>query len=572
MSINQAMNASGIRAPSVSKGRIDAFDLLGQGAEASEPVRLARGSAPALEIAWGNFRQSFWSSFRASLAWMPGRSPSNFFSGSLVEPGFPRRALIAAALWHLVFLVMPFPRLSVAPPKTHAFDNTELTWSGPIEDLPLLAMRADSPKRAPRGEPSKPQPALGADAFHPRQRIFTDPVRPNHPRQMLVNTAAPALAPKFLPNLPNIVQFAAVAVPARPQLAISAQSLAQLHPRERQIAAVAAAPLPDIANAEPKPSELPLAASLHTPARPKLEINAGVVPRVAPRKQTGDLGPAPDLAAQAPPSGPESTLVALSATPGPVAPVKPPEGNLAARLAISPEGKKPGIPGGAANAMPANGGTAGDRGSVGGSSGGPGNAESSISGGNPAAKSGMSGLGGPPKLNLDSRRPKFSRADLNAAAEDTRTGPPNFAALAPGAKPEQLLGGKRVYTLYVNMPNLNSASGSWVLNFSELRIAGAAPRNPSGEVASPEPIRKVDPKYPPALAEAHVQGEVVLYAVIRSDGSVDSIQVVRGLDDELDHNAVEAFAQWKFRPAERDGVPVSLEVIAHIPFHPRSAQ
>lgn len=570
------MNASGVRAPSVGKGRINAFDLLGQAvpANAAPPAALplACGKAPTLAVGWGDFRQSLWSSFRASLAWTPKRSLSNFFSNSLVEPGFPSRAVVAAALWHLVFLVMPFPRLSIAPPKTHAFDDTELTWSGPIEDLPLLAMHTNAPKPAPRGEPAKSEPAPGADAFHPRQRIFTDPVHPNHPRQMIVNTAAPALAPKFLPNLPNIVQFAAFAGPPRPKLAISAQTLAQLHPKQRQVAAVTAAPLPDIANAEPKLAEFPLAASPNAPARPKLEINADVAPRLAPRKQTGDLGPAPELAAQAPPGGPESTLIALSATPGPVASVKPPDGNLAARVAISPEGKKPGVPGGPPSAAPANGGTAGDRGSVGGSGGGKGPAEISISGGNPAAKSGVSGLGGAPKLNLDSPRPKFSRADLNAAAEDTRTGPPNFAALAPGAKPEQLFGHKRVYTLYINMPNLNSASGSWVLNFSELRIAGAARRNSSGEVASPEPIRKVDPKYPPALIEAHVQGEVVLYAVVRGDGSVDSIQVVRGLDDELDHNAVEAFAQWKFRPAERDGAPVDLEAIVHIPFHPRSAQ
>lgn len=554
---------------------INAFDLLGQTAPPAAslpPLRLARGSAPTLQISWGDFRQSLWSSVRASLAWVPKRSVPNFFRGSWVEPGFPSRAVIAAALWHLVFLVMPFPRVSVAPPKTHAFDNTELTWSGPIEDLPLLQMHSDAPKPAPRGEPEKPEPPSGAEAFHPRQRIFTDPVHPNHPRQMLVNPAAPALAPKFLPNLPNVVQFAASAAPVRPKLEISAQTLAQLHPKQRQAAAVSAAPLPDIASAEPKPAELSIVSSPNMPARPKLEINAGVAPRVADRKQSGDVGPAPELAAQAPPSSPESTLIALSATPGPVAPVKPPEGNLAARVAISPEGKKPGVPGGTPGASPANGGSAVDRSSAGGVGGGKGPADISISGGNPAAKSGVSGLGGSPRLTLDSPRPKFSRSDTNASVDDARTGPPNFAALPPGAKPEQLFGRKRVYTLYVNMPNLNSATGSWVLNFSELRMPGALPQNSSGEVANPDPIRKVDPKYPPALIEGHVQGEVVLYAVIRRDGSVDSIQVVHGLDDELDHNSVEAFAQWKFRPAERDGVPVDLEAIVHIPFHARSSQ
>jgi len=41
---------------------------------------------------------------------------------------------------------------------------------------------------------------------------------------------------------------------------------------------------------------------------------------------------------------------------------------------------------------------------------------------------------------------------------------------------------------------------------------------------------------------------VILYAVIRRDGSVGSIQVVRGIDPLLDGNAVRALAQWKFRP------------------------
>ena len=547
---------------------INAFDLLGQTAPPAAslpPLRLARGSAPALQIAWGDFRHSLWSSLRASLAWVPKRSIPHFFRSSWVEPGFPTRAVIAAALWHLVFLVMPFPRNFDAPPKIHTFDNTELTWSGPIEDLPLLQMHSDAPKPAPRGEPDRPEPAAGAEAFHPRQRIFTDPVHPNHPRQMLLNPAAPALAPKFLPNLPNIVQFAASA-PVRPKLEISAQTLSQLHPKQRQAATVTAAPLPDIANTDPQPAELSMASSPNMPARPRLEINTAVAPRLAEKKQSGDVGPAPQLGAQAPPSGPESTLIALSATPGPVAPVKPPEGNLVARVAISPEGKKPGVPGGTPGASPANGGSGGDRSSAGGAGGGKGPADISISGGNPAAKSGVSGLGNSPKLNLDSPRPKFSRSDTNAPVEDARTGPPNFAALPPGAKPEQLFGRKRVYTLYVNMPNLNSATGSWVLNFSELRMPGATPQTSSGEVANPDPIRKVDPKYPPDLIDQNVEGEVILYAVIRADGSVGSVQVVRSVDPQLDANAKSAFSQWKFRPATKDGVPVALEAIVHVPF------
>ena len=116
------------------------------------------------------------------------------------------------------------------------------------------------------------------------------------------------------------------------------------------------------------------------------------------------------------------------------------------------------------------------------------------------------------------------------------------------------------------MPNLNSATGSWILNFTEMRTTPGAPPAGAADIAAPSPLRKVDPKYPPTAVAEHIEGEVILYAVIRRDGSVDSIQLIRGIDDQLDGNAMRALAQWKFRPAQRDGEPLDLEAIVHIPF------
>jgi protein TonB len=125
------------------------------------------------------------------------------------------------------------------------------------------------------------------------------------------------------------------------------------------------------------------------------------------------------------------------------------------------------------------------------------------------------------------------------------------------------------------MPNLTSASGSWVLNFAELNeseFGGTikpGPPEQASDLAGPVPLRKVDPKYPPELRTSHVDGEVVLYAIIRKDGSVDSIQLVHSVDPHLDANAMEALAQWKFRPAEKHGEPIDLEAVVHIPFRSR---
>ena len=196
----------------------------------------------------------------------------------------------------------------------------------------------------------------------------------------------------------------------------------------------------------------------------------------------------------------------------------------------------------------------------------------SITGGHPPANNGISGPGGSVKLSAPLPRALILKPDphpkLDAVPE--RTGPPNFAALPAGAQPEQVFASKKIYKMLVNMPNLNSATGSWILNFSELGASVAGPQTSSPDVSAPGPLRKVDPKYPPTLIKERVEGEVVLYAVIRSDGSVDSIQLVHGIDDQLDANAMAALSQWKFRPATKQGTPVDLEAIVHIPFHLRT--
>ena len=154
-----------------------------------------------------------------------------------------------------------------------------------------------------------------------------------------------------------------------------------------------------------------------------------------------------------------------------------------------------------------------------------------------------------------------------AASTDTKIGDSKI-----GVPPEKVLEGKRVYTLHVNMPNLTSASGSWILNFAELdeKDAEISVGSAAADVVGPVPLRKVDPKYPPELRTGRVEGEVILYAVIRRDGTVDSIQLVHGVDTHLDANAMDALAQWKFRPAEKNGAPIDLEAVIHIPFRARA--
>jgi TonB family protein len=532
------------------------LDLLRQTPALPRAVELHGATEPRLALAWGEFHQGIGSNF--SELFRRARVPKdflagNFFRSAWIERRLPRRAIFAAALWHIAILAMPFPQIS-GPKRNPAFANTQISWSGPIEDFPLIEIPAARPKpRAPQIQPAVPE---GSDAFHPRQRIFADPVHPTHPRQTLIHPAAPPEPPKILPALPNLVQLAQSAAPARPQLEISQDILKKLRPREKRIAANPTAVAPEVQLSEQRVADLNLAVSNAGPERPKLQINAGVAPRVSQRKQDSTAESAPDVAETQLTSsnGSGQTLISLSGTPGPPAAVAPPAGNVAARVAISPEGKTPGV---SATPNPNSGSGSSSTGI-------------SISGAAPHNTNNAAGIS-TGKIAMPSSRPNYSRAEASRAQDEPSvqtTTTPNFAALAPDAKPEAIFARRRVYSMNVNMPNLNSATGSWILNFSEMRTPATGPQTSSSpEIAEPAPVRKVDPKYPPTLAAEHVEGEVILYAVIRRDGSVDSIQVVRGIDAQLDANAMRALAQWKFRPAERQGEPVDLEAIVHIPFH-----
>jgi TonB family protein len=121
----------------------------------------------------------------------------------------------------------------------------------------------------------------------------------------------------------------------------------------------------------------------------------------------------------------------------------------------------------------------------------------------------------------------------------------------------------KFYVMTLNVPNLNSAGGSWVMHYVELKDA-----EKPGDLVAPVAIQEVDPGYPLELMKENVQGTVVLSAVIRSDGSVGEVCILRGVDDRLDAYASAALSRWRFRPATRNGDPMALQTVVMIPFRP----
>jgi protein TonB len=71
-------------------------------------------------------------------------------------------------------------------------------------------------------------------------------------------------------------------------------------------------------------------------------------------------------------------------------------------------------------------------------------------------------------------------------------------------------------------------------------------------------IRRVEPAYPALARQTHREGRVELRAIIGTDGSIQSLQVVSG-DLIFVQSAVEAVQQWHYKPTFLGGQPVAVD-------------
>jgi len=82
----------------------------------------------------------------------------------------------------------------------------------------------------------------------------------------------------------------------------------------------------------------------------------------------------------------------------------------------------------------------------------------------------------------------------------------------------------------------------------------------AGNFLPPVKLSGDEPRFSEAARRAHVSGTVGLRVTVGTDGRVQDVSVARSLDPELDRNAMEAIRGWLFKPATRDGVPVTATV------------
>lgn len=65
-------------------------------------------------------------------------------------------------------------------------------------------------------------------------------------------------------------------------------------------------------------------------------------------------------------------------------------------------------------------------------------------------------------------------------------------------------------------------------------------------------IKKVEPRYPPIAQTARLEGSVTVDAIIRKDGTVSDVKVLKSTNAMFDQACIDAVRQWRFTPGNQD--------------------
>lgn len=86
-----------------------------------------------------------------------------------------------------------------------------------------------------------------------------------------------------------------------------------------------------------------------------------------------------------------------------------------------------------------------------------------------------------------------------------------------------------------------------------------------GRVKEPKLVSRVDPRYPPLAVQTHMQGTVIIDAIIDERGNVVEARVVSG-PPLLIQAAMDAVRQWKYEPTFLNDEPVPVQLNVTVQF------
>jgi TonB family protein len=487
------------------------------------------------------------------------------------------------------------------------FMPTGVRLQDPVESSEVLHYKLDEflPEIKTPAPATRTRVASKGDPEFARQRIVSTPPRADNSEQTIANPKFPETIPYTVP-LPNLAVASPATkpklevpvdlpfiLPKRPEMRAESTRLAKL-PDIPQTQ-VLEPPAPDVAR-KFSPLDLPITAAeaIDAPqlthdllSSRKLDVPTVDIAEAPASAGTSPLRnlDVPSVQPLAPPSAAASVdmstreaageLLALNVRPmAPPSDLKVPAGSRSGVFAATPEGRvgAAGVPQVEVGVAPSsNAGSSSGGGSIGFGESGETTRSTvpsgiSVSGGNPPRPAGaIVAERSLPSTTAERNTVAANRVPASAFDIPKKLPPPSYPP-AEEKHPEDaaVFGDRRVYAMQINLPNLTSAGGSWIIRLAE---RAEIPR--PGVLSTPVALSKVDPAYPADMMKDRIEGIVTLYAIIHADGSVGEIRLLHGFNERLNENAKIALSRWKFRPATKNGEPVEMEAVVQIPFKAR---
>ena len=180
-----------------------------------------------------------------------------------------------------------------------------------------------------------------------------------------------------------------------------------------------------------------------------------------------------------------------------------------------------------------------------------------------------------------------AKAAVNATTQAVQANPPQDAAsTASAAVPDQPRSSSVAAAPAASQQSGSQQSGASAVPLGSLVVyengkviyrtpsqdsSHSSKGTSSGPVSVPPRVAdeylmlRVEPDYPESAREQHIEGPVVLEALVGKDGTVEKLSTVSG-DSQLATAATDAVRQWRFKPFFRNGSPEEFQTQITVDF------
>jgi hypothetical protein len=531
-----------------------------------KPLRLLMPPASAFAGTWESLLLIFSREDRASSR----RTVYLFRHGNVGRVRMPRKTVGASFALHCGALLLVIYASHAIPSAASSPVNEAPVYEKIFYPLPLANSAKPLPRITPAGPGARPGdgafqklfPTLGSTTHQNDLRAVSNPAHPDNFRQTIYQRSSPPdLLIETEVKLPNVVLSAPSEVP-KPSL--SANDASPTRATHKVTSDAAPAPT---AQGSDSPLATFVKPSVIQPRLP-IPISGAAKPTLnsaARGSRDSGIGRGANI-----PDG--TDLLVLGVDPaGPATAVSIPAGNRWGNFSISPAGEQPGSAGGVSYGV------------EGGGKGGIGAGGDGSTGAGPGGEGGGGGNSGPSGVvsvkGAEGGSGSGGQLENEFALSLVYPVPPSFnvrknslvVSVGPmgggGLNAYGALHCGKIYSIFLAMPGQ-----SWAMQYCLKTSTGAKSTTDSrGTVVHleqglvpPDAEARFDfHRLPVPPEKAHKM--IVLKGTLRDDGVVENLEVFQSVVPEMDAAARAAFAQWKFKPAMRDGKPVPVEILVGIP-------